>query len=229
MSILHAQLLARDLGACNTVLDLLERNVPCDIWAAVLGFDVDAERTESAVIGRTKLVQGNILGRVLQISRNLLWGLDSRVERIDNSHEGDLLYAVGILANSLSNLLVNLGFVLFRSKLDQEVSSVHAEHAWQQFVVIDIEAVHAVTVSARAGVNADVLTLLGGKTVKQSAERLGFANGTNGCGPPNSYLRASLVVQFNEGVQELGTSPWVARIILRCEAPFCEVDTRHLM
>ena len=62
---------------------------------------------------------------------------------------------------------------------------------------------HGVAVTAGAGVDADVLALFGREAVKD------------------------FVVEINEGVEEFGAGPGVARVVFGGEATFCEVDAER--
>lgn len=71
-------------------------------------------------------------------------------------------------------------------------------------MVVDVLAVHAVAVTAGARVDADVGALLGGEAVED------------------------LVVQVNEGLEEVGASPRVARVLLGGQTALSEVDADAL-
>ena len=86
--------------------------------------------------------------------------LDPGVERVDHADVGHLGHAVGVVADALADDVVDAVLVPLAGELDEEVTRVHAEHARQQVVVVDVRAVHGVTVAAGAGVHADPGALL---------------------------------------------------------------------
>lgn len=115
-----------------------------------------------------------------------------------------LLHAVGILPDVLPDLLVHLLLVRLAGQLDQKVAGVHLEHAGQELVVVNVLAVDAVAVAAGAGVDADVLALVGGEAVED------------------------LVVQVDECLEQVGAGPRVARVLLRGQTTLGEVDADAL-
>ena len=62
LRLLLAECLSRQLRALDTVRDLLEGNVSCEVWAAMFRLDIDAERRESAVIGCAQLIDWDVFG-----------------------------------------------------------------------------------------------------------------------------------------------------------------------
>lgn len=131
----------------------------------MLGFDVDAERAEAAVIRSAQLVLGDVFGCLDQSITNLLRRLDLGNQWVDHTDERDLLDPIGVRSNALSDLLVHYGLVLLGRQLDQEVAGVHLEHGWEQFMIVDIIGMHRVTVTTRARMDSDVLSLFGGKSI----------------------------------------------------------------
>ncbi len=111
-----------------------------------------------------------------------------------------LLHPHRVSPEMLPNLLVHPLLVRLAGALDQEVASVDLEEAGQQLAVVDLLAVHTVAVAPRAGVHADVHALRGRKAVEH------------------------FVDQVDEGLQQVRARPWVARVLLGCEAALGEVD-----
>lgn len=134
----------------------------------MLGLDVDGEGRKPTIIRGAQLIFGNILARRHQILGDLFGRLDLGIERVDDTDEGDLFDALGVLADRLADLFVHFFLVLFRRQLDEEVTGVHLEHGREQFVVVDVEGVHGVAVAAGAGVDADVFALFRGEAVEDS-------------------------------------------------------------
>ena len=93
----------------------------------MLRLDIDTERTKPTIVRSAQLVLCNILTRLNQIVGNLLWRLDLGVQWVRHANEGDLLHAICVATDGLSDLLVNACLVLFRRKLDEEVAGVHGE------------------------------------------------------------------------------------------------------
>ncbi len=107
----------------------------------MLRFHVYAERTETAVVGGAQLISVDVLARFQQTLTYFLWTLDPGVEGVGDSHEGNLLDAIGILADRLADLLVYFDLVGFGRQLDQKVSCVHSEHGRQKSMVVDFARV----------------------------------------------------------------------------------------
>src|ERR1700722_7862240 len=62
----NAELLRGHLRALHPVGDLLPSGLAGEVWGSVVGFLVDAERRESAVIGRAELFPRDEVGRADQ-------------------------------------------------------------------------------------------------------------------------------------------------------------------
>ena len=67
-------------------------------------------------------------------------------------------------------------------------------------MIVDVEGVYGVAVSAGSGLDADVPALVRSKAVQD------------------------FVVEVDEGVEELSASPGVARVVFCGESAFCKVD-----
>ena len=55
------QLLPCHAGGLHPICYLLERDIPCEIWAAVLRLHIDGERREAAIVGCAELIRRDIL------------------------------------------------------------------------------------------------------------------------------------------------------------------------
>lgn len=80
----------------------------------------------------------------------------------------NLLNTLCILPNSSPNLFEHFVFVGFGGELNEEVTSVHLEHASQKFGVGHFFRVYAIAISAWAGVNPDVASFFGGESVQEA-------------------------------------------------------------
>ena len=78
------------LDTLDASSDLLERDVARKVRRAMLRLEIDAERAEAAVVRRAKLVYRDVLRCRDELSCDLFWRLDLRIERIDDANEGDL-------------------------------------------------------------------------------------------------------------------------------------------
>ena len=84
----------------------------------------------------------------------------------------------------------------------------HKRRGWAQrtdrssnlLVIVHVCAVHAVTIPAGTGVNADVFPFPGPEAVQNQ------------------------IVEVDERLQQVGACPWITRVTLRCQATFGEVD-----
>ena len=130
----------------------------------MIGLLVDAERREAAVVGRAEAFGRDEVRRPDQRVAHLLGALHPRVLRVDHADVGELRHAVRVVAEVLADQPVDVILVPLAGELDQEVAGVHHEHARQQVVVVDVGAVHRVAVAARAGVDADLRSLLGAES-----------------------------------------------------------------
>lgn len=96
-------------------------------------------------------------------------------------------------------------------------------------MIVDIEAVNRVAVPTRAGMYPNILTFFGGEAVEDPIYRLvnSRANIIVGLNDTRLGRQHNLyipVVQFNERIEELGSSPGIPRVVLCCKTAFCEVD-----
>lgn len=135
---LDPQLRTSQRNALNPIRNLPKRNVAREIRTAMLRLDIDGERREAAVVRGAQLVLCNPPAGLDQRVADLLWRLNSGIERVHDAYEGDLLDAVGVAADRGADLLVDLGLVLFAGELDQEVAGVDLEQGGEEGVVVDV-------------------------------------------------------------------------------------------
>lgn len=122
----------------------------------MLRLDVDAERTEAAVVCRAQLVRRDVFRGLEERVAHLFRRFDRRGERVHDTDEGDLLDAVGVAPDRAADLFIHGRFGRFAGELDQEVAGVDLEERRQQCVVRHVGRVHAVAVAAWARVDSDV-------------------------------------------------------------------------
>ena len=73
-------------------------------------FGVDAERTEATIVRSAQLVVRDVFCGGEQLVFDVFHAIDLRDQRIVNAHEGDLFHAVGVGADGLADLLVDVLF-----------------------------------------------------------------------------------------------------------------------
>ena len=81
-----------------------------------------------------------------------------------------LHHTLGIPPDGFGDLFVHPLLVGLTRGLDEKVTSVDLEYAWQQFRVVDLSRMCRVALAARAGVNANVYAFFGRKTIKDSIQ-----------------------------------------------------------
>src|SRR5260370_26721920 len=92
-----AKLPGRHPGPLDAVADLLERDLARVVRGAMVGFLVDAERGEAAIVARAEALPGDEVGGTDQRVTDLLRGLDARVLRVDHADVAHLGDAVRVL------------------------------------------------------------------------------------------------------------------------------------
>ena len=129
----------------------------------MLRLHIDAERTKPTIIRRPQLILLNPPTRLLQIPRHLLRTLHLGVQRARDPNERNLLHALGVPTDGLSDLLVDTRLVLLGRELDEEVARVDGEEGGQEVAVGYFVGMDGVAVAAGAGVDADIGAFGGGE------------------------------------------------------------------
>ena len=129
----------------------------------MLRLHIDTKRTKPTIIRRAQLILLNPPTRLLQIPRHLLRSLHHRIQRVRHPNKRNLLHALGVATDRLSDLLVHARFVLFGRELDEEIAGVDGEEGGQKVAVGHVVGMDGVAVAAGAGVDADVGAFGGGE------------------------------------------------------------------
>src|SRR5712672_2841825 len=90
------KLVGRHLRALYAGRNFLKRDFARKARRPVVGFLVDAEGREAAIVGRTELILWNVLCGREQLIAYLLGRLHSRVAGVDDADVGHLLHTVGV-------------------------------------------------------------------------------------------------------------------------------------
>ena len=134
----------------------------------MLRLDIDTKRREPTIVRGANVIFADDAGSLDKLLTDLLWRLHSWVQRIDDSDEGFLRYAVGVRAQGGGDLLVNGRLVGLRSELDKEVASVYGEEGGEEVRVGDFVGVDGVAVAAWTCVDANVCAVGCGEAVEDS-------------------------------------------------------------
>src|SRR5437868_7117153 len=146
-----AELRHGELSALDSCPDLCECGLAC-------GGCVVRKRRESAVVGRSELVERDVLRCLEDAVAHLLGRLDLGVDRVDHPDEDPLArLEVG------TERLEHRRPVVLARELEVEASCSETQEAGQESGVVDVCAVSRIVVSAGAAVHADPMTFLGGE------------------------------------------------------------------
>ena len=193
----NTQSLTRQPRPLNPRANLLHGHFPREIRTAMLGLNINTERTKPTIVRRTQLIHPDPSTRLHQPRRDLLRALDRRVQRVRHPDEGNLLDALGVATDRPTDLLVDARLVRLGRQLDEEVARVHGEERREQRGVRDVVGVDRVAVAAGAGVDADVGAFGGGEAGEDA------------------------VVEVDEGAEEGGAGPGVAGVVFGRQTAFC--------
>src|SRR5260370_17153311 len=116
--------------------DLLEGDIASDVRRAVLGFNVDGEWREAAIVSRTELILRNVFRCGQKIVADFLSSLYPRVLRVDHANDGDLIHALRVYQDVLADHLIDALLVRIVPQLNQALPTIIHPNATPHFSLI---------------------------------------------------------------------------------------------